>query len=110
RGRASSSRVAKQHDPAERVLWAALRERKLAGLKFRRQHPVGPFILDFVCLPTRLVIELDGPSHDGHEEADDTRTQQLEQYGYKLLRFCNEEVFGNLELVLAGITQAAQTQ
>ena len=93
--------------PAERRLWQALRVRQLGGLKFRRQHPVGPFVLDFYCPSCKLVIELDGGVHAGQAEQDEARTQHLESYGYRVLRFRNEEVFANLPAVLERIAQAA---
>jgi very-short-patch-repair endonuclease len=92
--------------PAERVLWAALRDRQLAGLKFRRQHAVGPFVLDFYCPASRLVVELDGGVHDGQVEQDQARTEHLTGYGYRVLRFRNEEVLGDLEAVLGQIAAA----
>jgi len=92
---------------AEWRLWQALRVRQLGGLKFRRQHPVGPFVLDFYCPAGKLVIELDGGVHDEQAEQDEARTQHLESYGYRVLRFRNEEVFADLPAVLDRIAQAA---
>ena len=88
--------------PAEAILWESLRGRKLGGLKFRRQHPVNAYILDFWCHDCQLVIELDGNAHDtasarGHDEM---RQQHLESHGYTVLRFRNEEVLNNLPAVL----------
>ena len=92
---------------AEWRLWQALRVRQLGGLKFRRQHPVGPFVLDFYCPACKLVVELDGGVHDGQPEQDEARTQHLESYGYRVLRFRNEEVFADRPAVLDRIAQAA---
>ena len=92
---------------AERRLWGALKERRLLGLRFRRQHPVGPFILDFYCPACKLVVELDGPVHDGQVEYDEARTEQLQQYGYRVVRFRNEEVLTDLDSVLERIERAA---
>ena len=92
--------------PAERVLWAALRDRRLAGLKFRRQHAVGPFVLDFYRPTSRLVVELDGGVHDGQVEPDQTRTEHLAGYGYRVMRFRNEEVLTDLDAVLERIAAA----
>jgi len=94
--------------PAEQVLWEALRGKKLDGLKFRPQHPVGPFILDFWCPARKLVVELDGDIHQGQEDYDDARTKQLESYGYRVIRFHNEEVLADLPSVLEKISEAAK--
>jgi very-short-patch-repair endonuclease len=91
--------------PAEQKLWQALRGGKLAGLKFRRQHPVGNFILDFYCSACKLAIELDGSIHETQLEYDAARTAQLEAYGYKVLRFSNAAVMQQLETVLVNILQ-----
>ena len=93
--------------PAEEVLWRALRDRRLAGTKFRRQHPFGPFVVDFCCRTTRLVVELDGPVHDDQAEQDAARTEILAAYGFRVLRFRNEEVFADLESVLDRIRTEA---
>jgi len=94
--------------PAEAALWEALRSRRLDGLKFRCQHALGPFILDFCCPAHRLVVELDGAGHDEPEQAgrDEVRTEQLAAYGYRVLRFRNEEVFEDLDAILARIRAA----
>jgi very-short-patch-repair endonuclease len=92
--------------PAERVLWEALRSRQVGGLRFRRQHAVGPFVLDFYCPAARLIIEVDGSVHDQQAEQDAARTEHLEAYGLRVLRFRNEEVLDNLPVILARIEQA----
>ena len=99
----------KTKTPAEGVLWRALRGKALGGVKFRRQHPVGRFILDFYAPSHHLVIELDGGIHDGNEDADRARTTALEQYGYHVIRFANEEVIQDLPSVLSEIGLALQT-
>jgi very-short-patch-repair endonuclease len=93
--------------PAEAILWEALRGKKLKGLKFRCQHPVGFFILDFYCPSLKLVIEVDGSSHNSKEEYDQERTKKLNQYGYTVLRFTNEEVMTDISRVLAEIETVA---
>ena len=93
--------------PAEQRLWNALRRKQVDGLRFRAQHPVGPFILDFWCPARKLAVEVDGGVHDGQEAADSARTQQLEDFGYRVIRFRNEEVINDLESVLARIRSAA---
>lgn len=78
--------------PAEVALWRILRDRQLSGLKFRRQHAIGPFVTDFCCASIKLIVELDGAIHDQQMEQDQTRTEYLEQLGYRVVRFRNEEV------------------
>jgi very-short-patch-repair endonuclease len=89
--------------PAEVMLWERLRDRRLAGLKFRRQHPVGPFVLDFCCATHRIVIELDGEIHEEMAEQDEERSRLLAAHGYHVIRFRNEEVLADLEGVLRRI-------
>ena len=91
--------------PAETILWEHLRNNKLNGLKFRRQHPVFIFIADFYCHQKKLIIELDGEVHDNPEqtEHDINRTADLEEKGFSILRFRNEEVISDLEKVLERI-------
>jgi len=80
--------------PQEIILWSRLRNRGLKNLKFRRQHPIGGYIVDFICLEERLVIELDGWQHKIEERKiyDKDRTKFLEENGYRVLRFWNNEV------------------
>jgi very-short-patch-repair endonuclease len=89
----------KQEVPAEARLWRALRSRALAGYKFRRQHPIGPYIVDFACVECKLVVELDGLSHVPRESADRERTKFLEGEGWCVIRFWNTEVYEELEPV-----------
>jgi len=91
-----------RHDqtPAETALWAAIRGRQLAGLKFHRQQVIGPFIADFYDATTRLVIEIDGDIHDYQADGDGARTRLFENYGYEVLRFKNELVINSFENVL----------
>ena len=92
---------------AEQVLWGALQKKQVAGLKFRRQHPVGRFVLDFYCPSIKLVVEVDGGIHDSQLERDAARTRALEAYGHQVLRFTNDEVMRNLPSVLQRISAAA---
>ena len=92
--------------PAEKLLWSHLRNKQLNGLKFRRQHPLGPFVADFYCAERRLVVEIDGDIHDLQPERDAARTEQFEQYGYHVIRFRNEQVLNNIESVLRAIESA----
>ena len=87
----------------ERKLWDALRGRKLAGLKFRRQHPIPPFVVDFYCEEELLVVELDGDSHIGCANYDENRSANLIKKGLKIVRFGNDDVLQDLEAVLHGI-------
>lgn len=95
---------------AEARLWARLRNRALGGLKFRRQHPFGDFILDFYCHDARLVIEVDGFSHAGGASrvADAQRSAFLERFGLLVLRFSNQEVFERMGSVAERIWQVAR--
>ncbi len=105
----AAKKLRKNLTPAEQILWQALRGRQLHGLKFRCQHPVGKFIVDFYCPQCKLVIELDGEVHDQQTEYDSARTAQLQAYGYHVLRFRNEEVFANLSSVLEQILCTASS-
>jgi very-short-patch-repair endonuclease len=91
---------------AEARLWSRLRAHRLAGVGFRRQHAIGPFIVDF-CAPRRkLVIELDGSQHLEQGEYDAGRTVYLEERGYRVVRFFNDQVMNHIDEVLAVILQA----
>src|SRR4030042_4305076 len=98
------ARVLRQHlTDAERRLWYHLQNRQLGGWKFRRQHPVGPFIVDFICLEKKVVIEVDGGQHAENEELDTQRSAYLKEKGYHILRFWNNEVLQETEAVLNAI-------
>ena len=90
---------------AERALWYRLRDRRLAGHKFRRQHPVGPYFADFACVEAGLVIELDGGQHfdPGNAAADARRTGVLNAFGFHVMRFTDREALLQLEAVLTRI-------
>ncbi len=90
----------------ERLLWLELRNRRFNGHKFSRQIPVGPFICDFVCRRSTLVIELDGGQHSANVKADARRTRFIESAGYRVLRFWNQDVTENLEGVRHVIGEA----
>ena len=94
---------------AERCLWDALRGSQL-GWKFRRQHPIGGFVVDFFCVRTRLAIEVDGDAHTdaGRRAYDRERTMALTRFGVAVLRFTNTEVFESLEGVVRTIIDACQ--
>lgn len=103
---AAARELRKTMTPAERVLWQALRRGQIGGLAFRRQHPVGPFVLDFFCPARKLAVELDGGVHLDRKDYDAARTKRLEAYGYQVLRFENEAVLNDLDTVLRRIAQA----
>jgi very-short-patch-repair endonuclease len=89
--------------PTETVMWRLLRNRRLCGFKFRRQHPIGPYIADFFCAAALLVIELDGDSHVGQTSRDEARDAYFESLGLVILRFWNTQVFDDEEAVLETI-------
>ena len=97
----------KQTD-AERGLWMRLRNRQLEDVKFRRQQPIGPYVVDFVSFERRIIIEIDGGQHDSKEtrDRDEQRTTWLEDRGYQVLRFWNNEVLTNMEGVLESVREA----
>ncbi len=106
RERARSLR--KEMPPAEGMLWKHLRDRRFAGFKFRRQHPIGPFFADLACHQRKIVIEVDGESHLGQECRDERRSDYLRDNGWLVLRFWNTEVYDELESVLEVIYQACE--
>lgn len=93
----------------EQLLWERLRDRQLGELKFRRQHPLVPFITDFYCAEKRMVLEIDGDIHDLQKEQDELRTRQFEEFGYRVIRFRNEEIETNIGLVLKKILEVCQS-
>jgi Uncharacterized protein conserved in bacteria len=96
--------IPKHHQ--KKFLWQVLRNRKVAGLKFRRQHPLGKFVVDFYCHEAKLVIELDGNIHEMPEVKvyDKDRQETIEQLELTVLRFTNDEIFNNLESVVNKIS------
>ena len=91
--------------PAEEKLWDRLRNRKFNRLKFRRQHPIDKYIVDFICMKKKLVVEVDGGIHNEikQKEYDGERTKDLEGYGLRVIRFSNEEVLDGVFKVLKDI-------
>ncbi|HKY63687.1 MAG TPA: DUF559 domain-containing protein [bacterium] len=94
--------------PAERKLWRYLRASRFEKAKFRRQEPIGPFIVDFVCYEQRLIIECDGGHHDLQTLEDGARDHWLEEQGFKVLRFWNNEIFNNFEGVMKRVWDVVQ--
>ena len=103
-----AKRLRREMTGPERRLWPHLRNRRLANLKFRRQVPIGPFIVDFLCEEARLIVELDGHSHSDLGEYDRDREAHLRRLGHRLLRIDNDDVLADdLEPVLWAIVRAA---
>ena len=88
-------------------LWNQLKNRQFMNLKFRRQVPIGNYIVDFICINKKLIIELDGGQHNELQniEYDKSRTEYLEQHGYKVLRFWNNEIWNNFDGVIEKIKE-----
>ena len=110
--KASARELRRNLTADERVLWNALRARQFAAFKFRRQHPIGPFVLDFYCIERRLAIEVDGGGHADAETAryDAIRSSWLAKNSVRVLRFWNTDVRQNLDgvlrRILEGLTEA----
>jgi len=98
--------------PAEKLLWANLRDRNLGGYKFRRQHPIDRFIADFYCHEKRVVVELDGGIHleTDQMEYDENRTAALKRWDIEVIRFTNEEVFCKMSEVLNRIKEFGERE
>jgi type I restriction enzyme M protein len=105
---AFARQLRQQSTDAEQWLWQALRDRRMAGMKFRRQHPINPYVLDFYCHELKLAVELDGGQHnsDPGRARDRQRSRFLEQQGIRVLRFWNNQVFQEAEAVLEAIFRA----
>jgi very-short-patch-repair endonuclease len=99
----NARRLRVQQTDAERRLWFLLRDRRLNGAKFRRQVPLGAFVLDFVCQEAKLIIELDGSQHANQTAYDTARTDWLATQGYRVLRFWNNDLTQNEAGVLTQI-------
>ena len=95
----------RQASEAEKVLWQQLRRRQLEGYKFRRQVVFEPYIVDFVCLEARLIIEADGGQHTDRVAYDALRTAKLESKGYRVLRFWNHQILVEIQNVLEEISR-----
>jgi len=108
--KARSQRLRREATPAERILWGCLRGRRFARFKFRRQHPLGPYILDFYCAALHLCVELDGETHVGKEAKDEARQRWIEGQGVKVLRFWNPDVYERLDSVMETVWQECETR
>ena len=100
----------KQSTDSERTLWRLLRNRELNGYKFRRQTPIGPYIVDFVCFEQKLVVEIDGGHHEARSNYDHERTGCLELRGFRVLRFWNNQVSQKRGSVSEAILVALQAE
>ena len=112
RGKQDHSRertLRREQTESERILWTRLRDRRLLGFKFRRQHRIGPYFADFVCAERHLVIEVDGSQHLDQIEYDAARMRYLKSQGYRVLRFWNDEVLLRMDDVLDEILRALRT-
>ena len=101
-------RLRRQSSIPERVLWSMLRNHKLAGLKFRRQHPIGPYYADFYCDQARLVVELDSSWHDARKEHDEARDTYMNSHGFRVLRISVSLLAQNQDGVRRRIEHAAR--
>jgi very-short-patch-repair endonuclease len=108
---AGARRLRRDATRAERKLWYVLQRGQMLGLSFRRQHPVGPYFLDFYCAPLKLAVEVDGGQHgEQYRQAhDDQRSRWLKGKGVTVLRFWNNDVLGNIEGVWGEIARTAAT-
>ena len=108
---ARAKELRKNMTPAERVLWQRLRNYKVGGFYFRRQHPIKFFIADFYCAKADLIIEIDGGIHNNPDvsEHDVNRTAELEKLGITVIRFTNDEVMNDTDNVIAKIKQQLKT-
>jgi very-short-patch-repair endonuclease len=98
---------------AERTLWRVIRDKQINDSRFRRQRPIGKYIVDFVCLETKLILEVDGGQHADQVEYDAVRTAFLESLGYRVLRFWNNDVLQNMDgvvTVILGALEASETR
>jgi len=104
---ARARELRREMTPQERKLWQRLRRKQLFGIKFRRQHPIDRFILDFFCYEHKLAVEIDGGSHyqPDQQEYDQARTDWLAQHDIRVIRFTNRDVDGNIEGVLDEIAR-----
>jgi lysyl-tRNA synthetase class 2 len=103
----TARRLRRDQTDAERKLWFRLRDRRLNGLKFRRQMPIKSYVVDFCCESARLIVELDGGQHSEHSAEDAKRMADLEAFGFLVLRFWNNDVLRNTDGVVETIITTA---
>jgi very-short-patch-repair endonuclease len=109
RGATAARDLCRRSTVAERALWELIRGRRIAGLKFRRQHPVRGWVLDFACIERQLAIEVDGSIHESQVEDDLRRTVSLQEMGNRVIRFSNDDVLCTIDSMLAAIAAAANS-
>ncbi len=109
KGYDTARKLRKEPTPAEAKLWAYIRNDKL-GVNFRRQHAIGNFIPDFCCIKKKLIIELDGSQHLEQEEYDKERTKYLEEQGYRVIRFWNNQIMNDINGVIKAIQFALESE
>jgi very-short-patch-repair endonuclease len=105
KGSTKAQALRRQSTDAERALWKRLRDRRLLGRKFRRQVPIGVYVVDFYCFDAKLVVEVDGSQHALRAEEDDRRTRYLESLGLRVVRFWNNDVLRTPDSVLEKIAE-----
>jgi len=110
RGRENARKLRRAEADAERKLWYFLRTRQLGGHKFRRQHLVGPYIADFACPESHLIVELDGGQHAEQQQYDVRRTKALLACGYRVIRFWDNEALTHTDAVLETILHELETR
>ena len=108
--KARARELRKNPTEAERVLWQHIRRRQLGGYRFRRQQPLGEYIVDFFCFEKRLVVEIDGGQHSERVSYDTARTASLKSRGFRVLRFWNNQVLGETEAVKQAILEALSSE
>ena len=101
-------RLRAQSTDPEDIVWELLRNRRLAGLKFRRQVPLLGYTVDFLCVERKLIVEIDGRQHGSERDYDAVRTQEIERHGFAVLRFSNAQVLDDRDAVVAAIRLAAR--
>ena len=109
RKRDNARRLRKNPTDTERYMWNLLRNRALAGHKFRRQYVIGPYTCDFVCIDRQLIIEIDGGQHARQVEKDKARTTYLQAQGFRVIRFWNHEVLAETEAVMQRILNMVES-
>jgi very-short-patch-repair endonuclease len=104
-----AKRLRHEMTDAERLLWNEVRAHRFAGLKFKRQEPLGLYVVDFVCYEAKLIVELDGGQHASQKEADEERTRWLASRGFRVVRFWNNDVLTNIAGVMREIEKEINT-
>ena len=103
-----ATKLRREATPFERLLWRRLAAKQMHGCRFRRQQPIGSYVVDFICLEQRLIVELDGQHHSGPEGRDGRRDDWLRDQGYNVLRFSNTQLRQDIESVLETIAAHLQ--